>query len=232
MWFATYILGPIFTLLPPRWREKVFRTTPNRLARAATLSGIFEAVAALIGIVIWYSVYVTLASNAISHSSAGAASADERLGLFAYIWFWFNPITWLVAYFGIEGLVRSVAALSAGECYGTLPLFVIEKAFHRTSRRLQKPLLPLVTDEVTRGDATCDMKIASCRVKTEWKYPFTIRYGGAYFQVIANTCLGAGPRPYVYSLRRLPAGEVARGLKEYDPGDVLSLPQGVAKVEK
>jgi hypothetical protein len=29
-----------------------------------------------------------------------------------------------------------------------------------------------------------------------------------------------GPRPYVYSLRRLPPGEIAGGLKDYTPEDV------------
>lgn len=230
MWAATYLLGPIATFLPRRWREKVFQTTPNRLARATILSGILEAALTLVALVVWYSIYVTLASRAIS-SSRGAADASERVGLFAYIWFWLNPITWLVAYFGLEGVVRSTAALSTGESYGTLPLFLIE-LLGRKFVRSAPPILPLVCDEITTGDATCDMKVTSCRAKAEWKYPFTIRYEGAYFQVVADIHLGAGPRPYVYSLRRLPPGEVARGLKEYRPSDVLSPPQRVERIEK
>lgn len=232
MWITTYVFGPIFTLLPRPWREKLFRTTPNRLARVTTLSGLLEAVLALLGLVVWYSIYVTLAGRAISHSSPGASGASERIGLFAYIWFWLNPITWVVAYFGFEGVTRSLAALSTGECYGTLPLFLLERLMRRVAHRRPTPLLPLVSDEITTGDATCDMKIASCRAKTEWKYPFTIRYGGGYFQVIADLDLGAGPRPYIYSLRRLPPGEIARGLKEYNPADVLILPQRVEKIER
>lgn len=231
MWAATYILGAIFTLLPRRWREKVFRTTPNRLARAATLSGILEALIVLAALVVWYSIYVTLASSAISHSP-GAGGATERMGLFAYIWFWLNPITWIIAYFGLEGIVRSLAALSSGESYGTLPLFLVERLTRRAAQRHATATLPLVSDEITTGDATCDMKIASCREKTDWKYPFTIRYAGAYFQVVADIHLEAGPRPYLYSLRRLPPGEIARGLKEYQPADVLSAPSRVEKIER
>jgi hypothetical protein len=230
--WATYILGPLLTLLPRPWREKVFRTTPNRLARAALLSGLIEFVFALVGLVVWYSIFVSLARDAISHSSAGVG-APERLGLFAYIWFWFNPITWLVAYFILEGIARSTAALSTGESYGTLPLFLLERVYRLAARPGRTTAsLPLVSDEITTGDANCDMKIASCRAKTEWKYPFTIRYSGAYFQVIASVNLGAGPRPFVYSMRRLPPGEIARGLKEYHPADVLSIPQCLARVER
>jgi hypothetical protein len=231
MW-ATYILGPIFTLLPRRWREKIFPTTPNRLARAATLSGIFEALLALVALLVWYSIYVSLAADALAHSSAGSGSSGERMGLFAYIWFWLNPITWVVAYFGLEGASRSLAALSAGESYGTLPLFLAERLYQLAARPSKKSELAPVSDEVTPGDATCDMKIASYRAKTDWKYPFTIHYGGAYFQVIASIHLGAGPRPYVYSLRRLPPGEIARGLKEYRPEDVLVAVQRLERIEK
>lgn len=231
MW-ATYILGPIFTLLPRRWREKIFPTSPNRLARAATLSGIFEALLALVALLVWYSIYVRLAGDALAHSSAGSDSGGERMGLFAYVWFWLNPITWIVAYFGLEGALRSVAALSAGESYGTLPLFLAERLYQLAARPSKKSELAPVSDEITPGDATCDMKIASCRAKPDWKYPFTIRYGGAYFQVIANIHLGVGPRPYVYSLRRLPPGEIARGLKEYHPEDVLTAVQRLERIEK
>jgi hypothetical protein len=231
VWFATYLLGPIFALLPRPWREKLFRTTPNRLARVATLSGIIEAVLGLVGLVVWYSIYVTLARGAISHSPEGGG-ATERMGLFAYIWFWLNPVTWLVAYFGLEGVARLLAALSTGESYGTLPLFLIERLCRVATRRPQKPAPPLVCDEITTGDSACDMKIASCRAKTGWKHPFTIRYAGAYFQVVAGIDLGAGPRPHVYSLRRLPPGEIARGLEEYHPEDVLSAPQHLEKVER
>lgn len=226
MW-ATYILGPIFTLLPRRWREKVFRSTPGRVARAAMLSGILESLAALFALVVWYSVYVTLVTDALSRSAGG----NERIGLFAYVWFWTNPITWIVAYFCIEGVTRLLAALVTGEAYGMVPLCAIDYAIRRVERSRIKPELPLVPDEVTPGDGACDMKIAACRARPEWKYPFTIHYGGAYFQVVASMNLGAGPRPYIYSLRRLPQGEIARGLREYHPDDVLTAIQPLEPIE-
>jgi len=231
--FATYILGPIFTLLPRRWRERVFQTTASRTARAATISGIIEAVLALFGLAVWYSIYVAMAANTAAHS--GATVPDEyanRAGVFAYVLFWLNPITWMVAYFGLEGVARSLAALTSGEVYGTLPLCAVDYVVRRVKKHGTKPELPLVADEIAAGDATCDMKIASCRNKPDWEYPFTIRYAGAYFQVVANMHLAAGARPYVYSLRRLPAGEVARGLKEYDPEDILRAAQPAEAVGK
>ncbi len=230
--FATYILGPVVTLLPRRWREKIFPSTPSRVARAATISGILESVVTLVGLVTWYSIYIADATETISRSAAGAPESPERIGLFGYVWFWLNPITWVIAYFGLEGVMRSAAALVAGEAYGTLPLCVADYLWRRVKRGRARPELPLIADEISPGDGTCDMKIASCRNKLDWKYPFTIRFAGAHFQVIACINLGAGPRAYVYSLRRLPPGEIARGLKEYRTEDILTARQPLEPVEK
>jgi hypothetical protein len=220
--FLTYILGPILTLLPERWRAKVLSVAPVRAARAAIISGIAEGLFAIGTLIVWYSIYVALAANAITRSSLPGGD-NPRIGIFGLIWFWSNPITWLVVYFILEGATRYLAALTTGEVFGTFPLYAVEYAVRRIKQNRAQPELPLVTDEVLPGGATCDMKIASCRAKAEWQYPFTIRYGGAYFQVVASLRLGAGPRPHVYSLRRLPPGEVAGGLKEYHPEDVLTL---------
>lgn len=210
-------------MLPRRWRSKVFAAASIQAAPAAILSGILEVILAIVALVVWYSVYVTLLSGAVAHSTSPDAGSN-RIGMFAYVWFWLNPITWVLAYSALEGAVRFLAALSTGEPYGIAPLWIVEclSTFAGTRRRRAQPILPLVADEISPGDASCDAKIASCRPKSDWKYPFTIRYAGAYFQVIANMDLGAGPRPHVYSLRRLPAGEIAAGLKDYDPADVLT----------
>ena len=221
---ATYILGPFAALLPRRWRKRVFPSTPEQLARAAILSGILETALAIAGLVVWYSIYVTLASRVAAHSTAAVPdAAAPRIGMFAYIWFWLNPVTWLVAYFVLEGVVRYLAALATGEVYGTLPLCVVDLVWCHLRRPAPRHEPPLVADEILPGGSACDIKIASCRSKPDWRYPFTIRYAGGYFQVIAGVDLGVGPRPHVYSLRRLPPGEVARGLKEYQPDDILSV---------
>lgn len=220
--FSTYILGPILALLPQRWRAKVFGVAPVHAARAAVISGIAEGLVAIGALIVWYSIYVTLAADAISRSSLPGRD-NPRIGVFGLLWFWSNPVTWLVAYFIVEGATRYLAALTTGEVFGTFPLCAVEYAARRIKQSRAQPELPLVADEILPGGGTYDMKIASCRAKPEWQYPFTIRYEGGYFQVVASVDLGAGPRPHVYSLRTLPFGEVAGGLKEYHPEDVLAL---------
>lgn len=217
--FETFIFGPLVALLPKRWREDLLATRGNAsLVPGAIISGVAEAILGLAALIAWYSVFVTMAAQAVATSNAPGAD-NSRLGMYAYILFLLNPITWIVAYFGVEGAVRAVCAISTDQVYGVLPLVLIERGAR--ALRPPKPELPLVADEILPGGAGCDIKIASCRSQAEWTYPFTIRYGGTFFQVVASARLGAGVRPYIYSLRRLPPGEVARGLKDYDPGDIL-----------
>jgi hypothetical protein len=138
--------------------------------------------------------------------------------------------TGFAAYFCVEGIVRFYAGVSSGEGLGSFPLSAIADLCRIAKRSAARPKLPLVRDEVLSGDAACDLKIASCREKSEWSYPYTIRYAGAYFQVTGKTQMKAGPRPYIYSLRRLPPGEIARGLKDYSPDDILTRLQPVAPI--
>lgn len=217
--FETLIFGPVIALLPKRWREDLLATRGNvSLVPGAIISGVVEAILGLAALIVWYSIFVTMAAQAVATSS-GPGAGNSRIGMYVYVLFWLNPITWIVAYFGVEGAVRAVCAISTDQVYGMLPLFLIERSVR--ALRPPKPELPLVADEILPGGPGCDMKIACCRARTDWTYPFTIRYGGAFFQVVASARLGAGVRPYIYSLRRLPPGEVARGLKDYHPEDIL-----------
>ena len=127
-----------------------------------------------------------------------------------------------MAYFGVEGAARSVTALANGDVYGTLPLFLLDRLLHRGAAAAVALEEPAIPDEILPGNKGCDMRIASWRVKADWEYPFTIKYDGTYFQVMSCLRLHGGLRPFVYSLRRLPAGERASGLREYHLEDVLA----------
>lgn len=223
--WAPYVIGPFYTLLPKRWRANARQGSENSLVSAAMISGVLEALVALLLLSFWFMYYLsTLGANYSAFDLASthfAFPSTELAGEAELMTFAVHPLTWAVAYFGIEGMLRTVGAFATGEVVGTLPLYGLEYGWRRVKRRRATPELPLVADEITPGREGCDIRIASCRQREGWKYPFTLRYAGAYFQVIEEKNIGVGPRPYLYALRRLPAGEVARGLKNYDPEDVL-----------
>ena len=195
MW--TYLLGPILSLLPSRWRNPHLWRLHILWSRAALLSGLAQV-------------------------------------LIFGRWAWTSPsllITSLSAYFAAEGVVRFYAAISSQQALGSFPLIAAADLWRMAKAGRARAEQPLVRDEVVPGDEGCDLKIASCREKSEWKYPYAIRYAGAYFQVTGHADISAGPRPYVYFLRRLQHGEIARGLKDYDPEDIVVKPQPLKPIE-
>jgi hypothetical protein len=78
--------------------------------------------------------------------------------------------------------------------------------------------LPLVPDELhfMREGSDEILEIHSCRVKTEWTPPRVVRHEDRYYRLEACSERTA-PRPFVYTLRRLPAGVPGRTVLIYSP---------------
>lgn len=231
MW--TYVFGPILAFLPMRWRkENHLLRLPVKWGPAGVFSGLLELAGFFPLLIWWYSYFVTAFGQALAQSPSANRVPEGREGLIGLAGFAMNPITWVVCFIGVEGLGRAVAAMVAGEARGTVflaaPYFLYRKAMGGGP----KPELPLVRDEVTPGKDHNEIQIAASRAKAEWKYPFTIRYGGGYFQVVGERNIKVGPRPIIYTLRRLPPGEIARGLAEYDPGDALVVTERIQPIEQ
>ena len=215
MW--TYLAGPVLAFLPARWRSAYLRGVSVNWPRAAQLSGVIEAIAAIAALVVWYSVFVTEAGPAIEKYVGWPYSGP--LGLVSLF---LHPLTWVICYFGAEGVVRMLAGLVAEESPGTLPLVLADRGirFVRHGEWREEPAL--VRDQVDRHGLTGDLRIASCRKKDHWKYPLTIRHEGEIFQVQGEEHLpNERLRPHVYRLTQLPANEIIRGLEEYDPESAL-----------
>jgi hypothetical protein len=222
--WTAYVFGPFYALLPKRWRTGVRYGSEKYVTRAALISGLGEAVLTVIVLAVWFLSYFGMLGQryaVTADASEGAIIGAEFMGGAGLITFAMHPLTWLILYFAIEGVFRALGALTTGEVVGTLPLYGVDFLWRLAKPKSATTVLPLVPDEINPGGEICDILICSCRKREGWKYPFTLRYGGGYFQVIDEKFINAGPRPYIYSLRRLPGGEVARGLKNYDPRDVL-----------
>lgn len=230
MW--TYTLGPILAFLPKRWRKEHLTWLPVKWGPAGFFSGVLELLGFFPLLILWYSYFVTAFQQALAQNPVAGGIPEGRSGLVGIAGFAMNPITWVVCYVGIEGLARLVGSLAGGEAGGTLFLAAPYFLWRKVTESAAKPELPLVRDEVTLGKERDELQIAACRVKEGWKYPFTIRYGGGYFQVVGVRDIKVGPRPILYTLRRLPPGEVARGLAEYDPSDALIVAERIQPIEQ
>jgi hypothetical protein len=123
MW--TYLIGPLLSLLPGRWRTRLPFAESINWRRAAFVSGFFQVWASIYVLVVWYSYSVThhmrdrvfLALRAHPQVQLG-----ERTGLVALIFVALNPVTWVICGSGVEGGIRVLGATITGEIVGTLPL--------------------------------------------------------------------------------------------------------------
>jgi hypothetical protein len=241
----SYTLGPFLAFLPKRWRESLPFHASVEWRPAVLLSGILECVAAFIALVYWYSYSVThWAADAVFSAIQNGAEIDPKaIGFAGLAVMFLRPLTWLIAYFGLEGIVRLCAAFT-DTTLGGLPLFLADKAYlqfvrggnpltagkdnfsqshlasgFRTVReRALMAALPLVPDELylTQDGSDEILEIRSCRAKPDWTPPRVVRHEDRYYRLEACS-QGAAPRPFIYVLRRLSAGVPGRTVLIYSP---------------
>jgi hypothetical protein len=240
-------LGTILSLLPRRWRTVLRLREAIPWTRATLLSGFLESLLALLGLVSWYSHSVTRwAANALDSALRNGperAVPGQAIGFSALVLWLIHPLTWLIGFFVIEGLLRLLAAAFTGQIFGTAPLAFADwsygkltgrplegDALHTLSARAQYrsivsavrekiivASLPEIADELLEQSAGGEafLEIHSSRAKAEWIPPKTVRIGDAYFR-LEQLAQGNAPRPFIFRLRRVAAGAPGRTVIVYE----------------
>jgi hypothetical protein len=245
MW--TYSFGSIFAIFPAPWRESLPFAKNVVWRRATAISGFAEAALALVAMMYWYTnAMSTWVENGVSVALDGKMGPGVRpqdIGGAALIVWWMHPVTWLIAYFGIEGVVRLCAGAFGGNSCGILPLFLADKIIlgpfrqrkdgggatanvssfaGAVSERVRTARLPEVPDELcfTKDESGEIMEVHACRRKQDWTPPRVVRYLDTYYR-LEEDAGGSGARPFLYRLRRLAAGVPGRMVILYAPVDVI-----------
>jgi len=247
MWI--FLLGPFLSLLPHRWRKALpfYQAVPWR--SAAILSGLAESVIALAVLLYWYSYSVTTwvsrALDNVLNQSAPTGITDHAVGFAALVVWATHPLTWVIAFFCMEGAWRLCASFT-DTVLGVFPLYLLDKicskVFCRGAPELagtvkfrqshvssyvgtmkEKVLtarLSQVPDElyVAKNAAEEILEIRAWRVKPDWTPPRVVRYEDRYYR-LEDRARMSGPRPFVYKLRRLAAGVPGRTVLIYSPDE-------------
>jgi hypothetical protein len=242
MW--TYIVGPILSLLPKSWRRALPFSQDIRWAHAAALSGFIEMALALAGLLKWYSISMTTWVNrgleVALNGKAGVGITDQAVGAMAWFMWANHPLTWVLGYFSVEGAVRLCGAAFSDSMLGTLPLFLVDKTVrvffggsktaqdapgvvssfvHAVSEKLLESSVPRSADEISfkKHGSEEILEVRASRRKPEWDPPRVVRFEDSYYRLEeCSKC--AGPRPFLYTLRRLAAGVPGRKVLLYEPG--------------
>ena len=247
----TYLLRPFLALFPRRWRKALFSGVSVDWRRATALSGFAEAVIALVALMYWYSYSMTTwVDRALDAALAGklpAGVTDHDIGFTALVIWATHPLTWLVAYAGLEGAVRFVGAAFSENNMGILPLFLLDKVMatitgrrghysgevagysqgHMSSyigairEKARGAILAQVPDELSyRRDGSDEiLEIRCSRRKPDWTPPRTVRYQNSFYR-LEGFAEESGPRRYHFTLRRVAAGVMGRTVLVYSPEDV------------
>ncbi|HET7150480.1 MAG TPA: hypothetical protein VFI60_03640 [Candidatus Acidoferrum sp.] len=244
----TFLLGPFLALLPKRWRESLSFHESIEWRIASTLSGFGEAVFALVALLFWYSYSVSgWVSRGMDAALAGKMHqgvTDQEIGLMSLMIFATHPITWVIAFMGVEGSVRLIGAAFAANHLGILPLFVLDKIYLKVAgqsgpgaaqtggfkqgnlssyagalrQKVRSSCAAKLPDElcISREQAEEFLEIRACRRKPDWTPPRTVRYQDTFYRLEACSD-GPEPRPFRYRLRRLSAGVMGRTVLTYSP---------------
>jgi len=245
MWI--YLLGPFLSLLPRRWRKALPFYDAVHWHSAAILSGLAESVMALAGLMYWYSYSVTTwVSRGLDNvltKNAPTTITDHDIGFAALVIWATHPLTWAIAFVGVEGLTLVSAAL-ADTVLGLFPLYLLEQIYSKIFRsqapeparavtfseshlssyfgsmreKVVNARLSQVPDEhyILKNTAEEILEIRAWRAKPDWNPPRVVRYDDRYYR-LEDCRRGSGPRPFVYKLRRLAAGVPGRTVLVYSP---------------
>jgi hypothetical protein len=243
----TFFLGPFLALLPKRWRKALPFYEAVSWRAASIVSGLAESAIALAALMYWYSYSMTTwVSNALDHvldQNAPTTITDHEVGFAALVVWATHPLTWAIAFVGIEGATRLCAAFT-DTVLGIFPLYLLEKIYSTIFRRgvpdpagavkfsqshvasyvgtmKEKVLtarLSQVPDElyVVSNASEEFLEIRAWRTKPDWTPPRTVRYEDRYYR-LEECARGSGPRPFVYKLRKLPKGVPGRTVLTYTP---------------
>lgn len=137
--------------------------------------------------------------------------------------FLIHPLPALCLYLSVEGFVRFLAGLTAGEVVPSFPVVLVFKikafAGRLDRKKQEEPPVPDTLENLYDG---C-LRIASARAKANWNATITISVDGQWFEVECVEATGASPRIHVYYLRPAPLGKILRGYEEYDAASAVRI---------
>lgn len=223
-----FLLGIFVSLLPPRYRGSHDMAEFTGLKGPAIVSGLLQLLGFLY-LHIYHLIYVYSSSLQGVSEQVFESGKDIKLpmqqfsaglGILGWLEYMINPVSLLLTYFLLEGMVRFVAALAAGETVATLPLALLARLHNRLDKASQEAALgPKAPDLVETGDgAEFDLRVSCSRPKETWDRLMTISYKDELYEM-AEHQQGEPPRRFVYLLRKMPAGKIVRGLEHYRPGE-------------
>jgi hypothetical protein len=212
----------LLSFCPAGWRRIYPPESPPRTLRAATWGGLAEFFLAALALVLGFKKYFVMRAQQMAPQMTGTTEVFQSgIAVIVFFEYLLHPLSLLLLYLAIEGLVRSFGSFTTGEPLPNLGMFLAFKLARRKARekeRRQNAALPADLLE-TLPDGR--IRIVSARPRNNWNSSITLGLNGQWFEV-ERAEQGAPPRSFVYLLRPAPPGKILRGYEEYDTASALT----------
>lgn len=211
----------LLSYCPAAFRQRARPASTLTLLGSATWSGLAQFLLAGFIFLVRLKAYFVLRAQQLAPYIAGKSDAVQAgATVVVALEYLIHPLGFFLLYLTIEGMLRFVGGLFAGEIVPNLLVYLGFKTAGSWSRRREQrragPPLPDTLEHLADG---C-IRIASSASKTGWNASITIAIQGQWMEV-ARVEHGSEPRSFVYILQPAPPGKILRGYQEYDAASAL-----------
>jgi len=188
--------------------------------RSATWGGFAQLLLATLLLTIRLKSHFVLRAQQFGPHMAGSNETGQAIvALIVFLDFLIHPLSLLLLYLAIEGLVRFAGGIITGETVPNLLVSLYFKTANSTSRSLARRRGAAPVADIADRLADGRIRISSASQKTGWNSSITVGIGGQWFEVESEE-QAPPPRTFMYVLRPASPGKVLRGYQEYDPASL------------
>ena len=188
--------------------------------RSATWGGLTQLLLAALFLIVRLKRHFVLRAQQFGPHMAGSNETGQAIvALIVFLDFLIHPLSLLLLYLAIEGLVRFAGGLITGETVPNLLVSLYFKTANSTSRSLARRRGAAPVADIADRLADGRIRISSASQKTGWNSSITVGIGGQWFEVESEE-QAPPPRTFMYVLRPASPGKVLRGYQEYDPASL------------
>lgn len=224
------VTATFLSLLPKRYRA-VF-TQYEIPGAGAVISGLLQTLICLGLLFRGYYAFVDMCMAQmptdllIRVAEKGGEPAIAAFGPMFMTEYLFRVTTFLLLFWVIEGVIRTIAAIGAKETLPDLLLFLVAMLHTKIdAENHERSMGARIRDDVQLDPSGERLQISSCRPK-QWTNLTTISHEDELYELVREEKASA-PRPFVYHLRKKPPTAVIRGIYAYDPNEALPGKVGV-----
>jgi hypothetical protein len=184
--------------------------------RSATWGGLAQfLLAALLLLMRLKSHFVLRAQQLGPHITGSNETGQTIIAAIVVLDFLIHPLSLLLLYLAVEGLVRFIGGFAAGEIVPSLLVSIYFKTADAVSRSSARRRSPLPVADIAERLTGGRIKISCASPKAGWNSTVTVGIGGQWFE-LESAEQGPPPQTFVYILRPASPGKVLRGYQEYD----------------